>query len=137
MQPRPRVAVLAVFIAFAVFTALARPGIEGGRHNRCPSPASRPPPPAHPPGAPPGPPPPAHAPGSTIGHLPHPRRASVPPLSKITCIEDLRLVAARRVPRMFYDYADSGSYTEGTYRANEADFQAIKLRQRVAVNMEG
>lgn len=38
---------------------------------------------------------------------------------------------------MFYDYADSGSWTETTYRANEADFQAIKLRQRVAVNMEG
>ena len=37
---------------------------------------------------------------------------------------------------MFYDYADSGSWTESTYRANEADFQKIKLRQRVAVNME-
>lgn len=58
-------------------------------------------------------------------------------LSKITCIEDLRVIAKRRVPRMFYDYADSGSYTEGTYRANEQDFQKIKLRQRVAVNMEG
>jgi L-lactate dehydrogenase (cytochrome) len=54
----------------------------------------------------------------------------------ITHIEDLRVLAQRRVPRMFYDYADSGSYTEGTYRANEADFQRIKLRQRVAVNME-
>ena len=54
----------------------------------------------------------------------------------ITCIEDLRLLAERRVPRMFYDYADSGSWTESTYRANSADFQAIKLRQRVAVNME-
>jgi L-lactate dehydrogenase (cytochrome) len=54
----------------------------------------------------------------------------------ITCIEDLRQLAQRRVPRMFYDYADSGSWTEGTYRANSADFQAIKLRQRVAVNME-
>ena len=58
-------------------------------------------------------------------------------LSKITCIEDLRVVAKRRVPRMFYDYADSGSYTQGTYRANEDEFQIIKLRQRVAVNMEG
>ena len=58
-------------------------------------------------------------------------------LSKITCIEDLRVVAKRRVPRMFYDYADSGSYTQGTYRANEDEFQSIKLRQRVAVNMEG
>jgi L-lactate dehydrogenase (cytochrome) len=55
----------------------------------------------------------------------------------ITNIEDLRLLAKARVPRMFYDYADSGSWTESTYRANEADFQRIKLRQRVAVNMEG
>ncbi len=50
-------------------------------------------------------------------------------------IEDLRILAKRRVPRMFYDYADSGAWTEGTYRANEADFAAIKLRQRVAVDM--
>jgi len=57
-------------------------------------------------------------------------------LSKITCIEDLRRVAQKRVPRMFYDYADTGSWTESTYRANESDFQKIKLRQRVAVNME-
>ena len=54
----------------------------------------------------------------------------------ITNIEDLRVLAKKRVPRMFYDYADSGSWTESTYRANEADFQTIKLRQRVAVNME-
>ncbi|OYT89833.1 MAG: alpha-hydroxy-acid oxidizing enzyme [Burkholderiales bacterium PBB6] len=54
----------------------------------------------------------------------------------ITNIEDLRVLAKKRVPRMFYDYADSGSWTESTYRANEADFQKIKLRQRVAVNME-
>ncbi len=54
----------------------------------------------------------------------------------ITTIEDLRVLAQKRVPRMFYDYADSGSWTEGTYRANEADFAPIKLRQRVAVNME-
>jgi isopentenyl diphosphate isomerase/L-lactate dehydrogenase-like FMN-dependent dehydrogenase len=54
----------------------------------------------------------------------------------ITNIEDLRVLAEKRVPRMFYDYADSGSWTEGTYRANETDFQKIKLRQRVAVNME-
>ena len=53
-----------------------------------------------------------------------------------TTIEDLRVMAERRVPRMFYDYADSGSWTEGTYRANESEFQKIKLRQRVAVNME-
>ena len=55
----------------------------------------------------------------------------------ITCIEDLRALAEKRVPRMFYDYADSGSWTESTYRANESDFQKIRLRQRVAVNMEG
>jgi L-lactate dehydrogenase (cytochrome) len=54
----------------------------------------------------------------------------------ITNVEDLRVLARKRVPRMFYDYADSGSWTEGTYRANEGDFQSIKLRQRVAVNME-
>ncbi len=54
----------------------------------------------------------------------------------ITTIEDLRILAKKRVPRMFYDYADSGSWTESTYRANSDDFQAIKLRQRVAVNME-
>jgi len=54
----------------------------------------------------------------------------------ITTIEDLRQLAKKRVPRMFYDYADSGSWTETTYRANSEDFQRIKLRQRVAVNME-
>ena len=53
----------------------------------------------------------------------------------ITCIEDLRILAKKRVPRMFYDYADSGAWTESTYRANEADFAKIKLRQRVAVDM--
>src|SRR5436853_919355 len=57
-------------------------------------------------------------------------------MTAITCIEDLRVLAQRRVPRMFYDYADSGSWTESTYRANEADFRDILLRQRVAVNME-
>ena len=58
-------------------------------------------------------------------------------MTVITTVEDLRVLAKRRVPRMFYDYADSGSWTESTYRANESDFQKIKLRQRVAVNMEG
>ena len=57
-------------------------------------------------------------------------------MSVITCVEDLRILAKRRVPRMFYDYADSGAWTEGTYRANEADFQKIKLRQRVAVDID-
>ncbi|MSQ57779.1 MAG: alpha-hydroxy-acid oxidizing protein [Limnohabitans sp.] len=58
-------------------------------------------------------------------------------MSAITNIEDLRILAKKRVPRMFYDYADTGSWTESTYRANEADFKKIKFRQRVAVNMEG
>ncbi len=57
-------------------------------------------------------------------------------MSVITCVEDLRLLARKRVPRMFYDYADSGSWTESTYRANEQDFQRIRLRQRVAVDIE-
>jgi L-lactate dehydrogenase (cytochrome) len=57
-------------------------------------------------------------------------------MTVITNIEDLRILAQKRVPRMFYDYADSGSWTESTYRANNDDFQKIKLRQRVAVNME-
>jgi L-lactate dehydrogenase (cytochrome) len=54
----------------------------------------------------------------------------------ITTIEDLRVLAKKRVPRMFYDYADAGSWTESTYRANVDDFQTIKFRQRVAVNLE-
>ena len=57
-------------------------------------------------------------------------------MAVITNIEDLRVLAQKRVPRMFYDYADSGSWTQSTYRANEDDFKAIKFRQRVAVNME-
>ncbi|MES2951885.1 MAG: alpha-hydroxy acid oxidase [Pseudomonadota bacterium] len=57
-------------------------------------------------------------------------------MTVITTIEDLRVLAQKRVPRMFYDYADSGSWTEGTYRANESDFQKIKFRQRVAINMD-
>jgi L-lactate dehydrogenase (cytochrome) len=57
-------------------------------------------------------------------------------MSVITNIEDLRVLAERRVPRMFYDYADSGAWTESTYRANSSDFAQIKFRQRVAVNME-
>lgn len=52
-------------------------------------------------------------------------------------IAELKDLARRRVPKMFFDYADSGSWTESTYRANESDFAKILLRQRVAVNMEG
>lgn len=53
----------------------------------------------------------------------------------ITCVEDLRRLHELRTPRMFYDYADSGSWTESTYRSNETDFQRILLKQRVAVDM--
>jgi L-lactate dehydrogenase (cytochrome) len=55
----------------------------------------------------------------------------------ITCVDDLHRLYLRRVPRMFVDYCDSGSWTESTYRANVDDFQSIRLRQRVAVNMDG
>ncbi len=54
----------------------------------------------------------------------------------ITCNADLQNLARRRVPRMFYDYADSGAYTEGTYRDNTNAFEKYKLRQRVAVNID-
>jgi L-lactate dehydrogenase (cytochrome) len=57
-------------------------------------------------------------------------------MTAITNIEDLRVLARRRVPRMFYDYADSGAWTESTYRANEAEFAGIRLRQRVAIDIE-
>ncbi|MDF1670082.1 MAG: alpha-hydroxy acid oxidase [Roseovarius sp.] len=55
----------------------------------------------------------------------------------ITCIEDLRRIYERRAPRMFYDYAESGSWTEQTFRENTSDFSDIYLRQRVAVDMSG
>ena len=54
----------------------------------------------------------------------------------ITNIEDLRVLHEKRAPRMFYDYADSGSWTEGTYRSNETEFSKIKFRQRVAINID-
>ncbi len=53
----------------------------------------------------------------------------------ITSNADLQALAKRRVPRMFYDYADSGAYTEGTYRDNTSAFTKYKLRQRVAVDI--
>jgi L-lactate dehydrogenase (cytochrome) len=56
-------------------------------------------------------------------------------MAVITCVEDLRRLARKRVPRMFYDYADTGSWAEITYRANEEDFRAIKFRQRVAIDV--
>jgi L-lactate dehydrogenase (cytochrome) len=56
-------------------------------------------------------------------------------LENALTIDDLKRMARRRVPKMFFDYADSGSWTESTYRANEADFARIGLRQRVLVDM--
>ncbi len=58
-------------------------------------------------------------------------------MTVITNIEDLRRIYERRVPRMFYDYAESGSWTEQTFRENSSDFEKIRLRQRVAVDMAG
>ena len=55
----------------------------------------------------------------------------------ITEIEDLRRIYKRRVPKMFFDYTESGSWTEQTFRENSSDFDKIYLRQRVAIDMEG
>ncbi len=55
----------------------------------------------------------------------------------ITCIDDLKQMHRRRAPRMFYDYCESGSYTEQTFRDNTTDFAKIRLRQKVAVDMSG
>ncbi|RKT32831.1 L-lactate dehydrogenase (cytochrome) [Roseovarius halotolerans] len=55
----------------------------------------------------------------------------------ITCIDDLKRIYRRRVPKMFYDYTESGSWTEQTFRENSSDFSDIYLRQRVAVDMAG
>ncbi len=57
-------------------------------------------------------------------------------MATATDIHDLQEIARRRVPKMFYDYADSGSWSEGTYRDNEAAFAKYRLRQRVAVNID-
>ncbi|MFZ5693624.1 MAG: alpha-hydroxy acid oxidase [Pseudomonadota bacterium] len=57
-------------------------------------------------------------------------------MTPITCIEDLRQLAERRVPRAFFQYVDSGSYAEETFRANRADMERVKLRQRVLVNVD-
>ena len=55
----------------------------------------------------------------------------------ITCIDDLKRLHKRRTPKMFYDYAESGSYTEQTFRENTTDFSKLRLRQKVAVDMTG
>ena len=56
-------------------------------------------------------------------------------MNNVTCIEDLRELARRRVPRAFFDYAEAGSYSQQTLRANRADLERLKLRQRVLVNV--
>ena len=58
-------------------------------------------------------------------------------MTVITCIEDLKQIYQRRVPKMFYDYAETGSWTEQTFVENTADFQDLRFRQKIAVNMEG
>ena len=58
-------------------------------------------------------------------------------LSKITCIETCALLPNVKCRVMFYDYIDSGSWTETTYRENTSDFKDIRFRQKVLVNMEG
>ncbi len=56
-------------------------------------------------------------------------------MDRITCIEDLREVHRRRVPKAFFDYVDCGSYSEQTYRANSDDLHAIKFRQRILIDI--
>ena len=58
-------------------------------------------------------------------------------MKNMTCIEDLRLAARRRVPRAFFGYAEAGSYSEETLRANRADMERVRLRQRVLVDVSG
>lgn len=63
------------------------------------------------------------------------RRGQGRQVAVITCVEDLKKLHKRRVPRMFYDYAEAGSWTESTFRRNEEAFAELKLRQRVAVDL--
>ena len=56
-------------------------------------------------------------------------------MAVIACVDDLRKQMERRVPRMFYDYCESGSWTESTFNANESDLRDIKFRQRVAIDV--
>jgi L-lactate dehydrogenase (cytochrome) len=62
--------------------------------------------------------------------------STMSPLDKVLTVEDMKERARRRVPKQFFDYADSGSWTESTYRANHADFEKILLRQRIARSLE-
>jgi L-lactate dehydrogenase (cytochrome) len=72
-------------------------------------------------------------------HRPHlsndARPTGMPVLKDMTCIEDLRAAARRKVPRAFFDYTEAGSYSEQTLRANREDLERIKLRQRVLVDV--
>ena len=71
--------------------------------------------------------------GTGQGSVPHKlNRPSA--MQHMACIEDLRRVARRKVPRAFFGYAEAGSYSEETLRANRADMERIKLRQRVLVD---
>lgn len=56
-------------------------------------------------------------------------------MTTVTCIEDLKQIYSRRVPRMFFDYTESGSWTEQTFQANTDDFSRVRLRQKVAIDM--
>ncbi|MGH8736950.1 MAG: alpha-hydroxy acid oxidase [Burkholderiales bacterium] len=58
-------------------------------------------------------------------------------LEKALTVADLKQLARRRVPKLFFDYADSGAWTEQTYRENESDFRKVRLKQKIAVNLEG
>lgn len=60
-----------------------------------------------------------------------------PDLSRITCVEDLRQIYHRRVPKMFVDYCESGSWTESTLHENRTEFDTLKFRQRVLMDMSG
>ncbi|MDB5555731.1 MAG: lldA [Rhizobium sp.] len=73
--------------------------------------------------------------GSLIARYVNARRKAE--MKSVLTIAEMKELARRRVPKMFFDYADSGAWTEGTYRANEADYAGIKLRQRVLVDMTG
>ena len=76
-------------------------------------------------------------PPTLIGKLFLPNQHESPAMTVITCIDDLKQLHRRRAPKMFYDYCESGSWTEQTFRENTSDFDKIRLRQRVAVDMSG
>src|SRR6056300_235496 len=76
-------------------------------------------------------------PPALIGKLFLPNQHESPAMTVITCIDDLKQLHRRRAPKMFYDYCESGSWTEQTFRENTSDFDQLRLRQRVAVDMTG